>query len=144
MTHSSLATIDLIGRMTQISTDLWSEHARRHSSTITESQALVLSAIHESEAAPTQTDLVEATGIDRSTLADIVRRMEKHKHLTRKRDKVDARAIRVTLTESGKRSAALAHKIAAAVSKDLKNRISGLRGLEIVSTAAPVTAKKAA
>jgi DNA-binding MarR family transcriptional regulator len=50
-----------------------------------------------------QTGLVERTGIDRSTLADIVRRMLKKGLLQRRRTKEDARAYAVKLTEEGKR-----------------------------------------
>ena len=51
-----------------------------------------------------QTHLVEKTGIDRSTLADIVRRMLKKGLLQRRRTKEDARAYAVKLTEEGWRS----------------------------------------
>lgn len=50
-----------------------------------------------------QTDLVEKTGIDRSTLADIVRRMLKKGLLQRRRTKEDARAYAVRLTDEGRR-----------------------------------------
>ena len=48
-----------------------------------------------------QTHLVEKTGIDRSTLADIVRRLLKKGLLQRRRTKDDARAYAVKLTEEG-------------------------------------------
>lgn len=48
-----------------------------------------------------QTHLVDRTGIDRSTLADIVRRMLKKGLLQRRRTKEDARAYAVKLTEEG-------------------------------------------
>ncbi len=48
-----------------------------------------------------QTQLVEKTGIDRSTLADIVRRLLKKGLLQRRRTKDDARAYSVKLTEEG-------------------------------------------
>jgi DNA-binding MarR family transcriptional regulator len=48
-----------------------------------------------------QTNLVDKTGIDRSTLADIVRRMLKKGLLSRRRTKEDARAYAVKLTEEG-------------------------------------------
>jgi DNA-binding MarR family transcriptional regulator len=48
-----------------------------------------------------QTELVEKTGIDRSTLADIVRRMLKKGLLQRRRTREDARAYAVKLTETG-------------------------------------------
>lgn len=50
-----------------------------------------------------QTDLVASTGIDRSTLADIVRRMLKKGLLQRRRTREDARAYAVRLTEEGRR-----------------------------------------
>lgn len=50
-----------------------------------------------------QTHLVEKTGIDRSTLADIVRRLLKKGLLQRRRTKDDARAYAVKLTEEGVR-----------------------------------------
>ena len=50
-----------------------------------------------------QTNLVERTGIDRSTLADIIRRMLKKGLLQRRRTKEDARAYAVKLTDEGSR-----------------------------------------
>lgn len=50
-----------------------------------------------------QTDLVLRTGVDRSTLADIVRRMLKKGLLQRRRTKDDARAYAVKLTDEGSR-----------------------------------------
>jgi DNA-binding MarR family transcriptional regulator len=55
-----------------------------------------------------QTDLVEVTGIDRSTLADIVRRMLKKGLLQRRRTREDARAYAVKLTDEGLRVLAAA------------------------------------
>ena len=50
-----------------------------------------------------QTGLVDRTGIDRSTLADIVRRMQRKGLLHRRRTKEDARAYAVKLTDEGRR-----------------------------------------
>jgi len=50
-----------------------------------------------------QTDLVRATGIDRSTLADMIARMIKKGLLSRTRTKEDARANAVSITAAGKR-----------------------------------------
>ena len=49
-----------------------------------------------------QTGLVEATGIDRSTLADVVRRLTTRGWLARKRTRHDARMYAVRLTPKGK------------------------------------------
>lgn len=50
-----------------------------------------------------QTDLVRHTGIDRSTLADMIARMMSKGLLSRKRTKEDARANAVSITAAGKR-----------------------------------------
>jgi DNA-binding MarR family transcriptional regulator len=55
-----------------------------------------------------QTDLVHATGIDRSTLADMIARMIKKGLLSRQRTKDDARANAVSITAAGKRMLASA------------------------------------
>lgn len=67
---------------------------------LTPRQYAVLVTVSQNEGL-SQTDLVEKTGIDRSTLADIVRRMLKKSLLQRRRTKEDARAYAVKLTEEG-------------------------------------------
>ncbi|MDX2155727.1 MAG: MarR family transcriptional regulator [Hyphomicrobiaceae bacterium] len=67
---------------------------------LTPRQYAVLVTVSQNEGL-SQTDLVERTGVDRSTLADIVRRMLKKGLLQRRRTKEDARAYAVRLTEEG-------------------------------------------
>lgn len=50
-----------------------------------------------------QTDLVRTTGIDRSTLADMIARMLSKGLLSRSRTKEDARANAVSITAAGRR-----------------------------------------
>jgi DNA-binding MarR family transcriptional regulator len=69
---------------------------------LTKQQYLVLCALEQHEGV-SQTSLVEATGIDRSTLADMVGRMLLRGYLTRKRTEEDARANAVAITPSGRR-----------------------------------------
>src|ERR1700743_609180 len=68
---------------------------------ITQRQYAVLAAADEREGA-TQADLVRITGIDRSTLADMARRMIGKGLLERERSNVDARANAGRLTEEGR------------------------------------------
>ena len=68
---------------------------------LTPRQYAVLVSVAENEGL-SQTGLVERTGIDRSTLADIIRRMLRKGLLQRKRTKEDARAYSVRLTEEGR------------------------------------------
>jgi DNA-binding MarR family transcriptional regulator len=67
---------------------------------LTPRQYAVLITVSQNEGL-SQTHLVEKTGIDRSTLADIVRRMLKKGLLHRRRTKEDARAYAVKLTDEG-------------------------------------------
>ena len=67
---------------------------------LTPRQYAVLVSVSQNEGL-SQTQLVEHTGVDRSTLADIVRRMLKKGLLQRRRTKDDARAYSVKLTDEG-------------------------------------------
>jgi DNA-binding MarR family transcriptional regulator len=72
-----------------------------------------------------QTGLVERTGIDRSTLADIVRRMQRKGLLQRRRTKEDARAYAVKLTEEGRRVLRTAEPLARKVDERVLNVLPG-------------------
>jgi DNA-binding MarR family transcriptional regulator len=69
---------------------------------ITPRQLSVLSTVAELES-PSQVKLVEKTGIDRSTMADIVRRLVKRGWLSRRRTRIDARAYAISVTTEGQR-----------------------------------------
>lgn len=68
---------------------------------VTQRQFAVLAAVAEHEGL-TQTDLVRATGIDRSTLADMIARMIAKNYLARERSATDGRANTVRLTADGR------------------------------------------
>ncbi len=92
------SVIHLLHRANQSVSDIFSEQMRGE--TLTPRQFAVLSAISENEGL-NQTHLVKETGIDRSTLADIIQRMLKKGLITRKRTERDGRAYSVFLTEMG-------------------------------------------
>ncbi len=69
---------------------------------LTPRQYAILLTVSQNEGL-SQTQLVELTGIDRSTLADVVHRMLKKGLLQRRRTRDDARAYAVKLTEEGNR-----------------------------------------
>ncbi len=68
---------------------------------LTQRQFTVLAAAGASDGV-SQSDLVRATGIDRSTLADLVARMISKGLLERERSSTDARANTVRLSEAGR------------------------------------------
>lgn len=92
--------IHLLHRAGQCAGDVFQSEMRTED--LTPRQYAVLVAVAENEGL-SQTDLVEMTGIDRSTLADIIRRMLKKGLVQRRRTKEDARAYAVKLTEDGRR-----------------------------------------
>ena len=92
----------LMHRTLQLALDVYSEEVGPEG--LTQRQFAVLEVV-SAKAGLTQTDLVRATGIDRSTLADLVARMEQKGLVERQRSTLDARAMAVRLTEAG--SAAL-------------------------------------
>lgn len=76
---------------------------------VTVRQVAVLAAVAQREGC-SQTDIVDETGIDRSTLADICRRLVERGLLARKRSKVDARAYMLTITPPGRELVSLASR----------------------------------
>jgi DNA-binding MarR family transcriptional regulator len=108
----------LLHRALQRALDIYAEEFG--AGAITQRQFAVLAAAAEREGA-TQADLVRITGIDRSTLADMVQRMIGKDLLERERSVVDARANAVRLTGAGQVALTeAAPKMAAADGKLLK------------------------
>jgi DNA-binding MarR family transcriptional regulator len=90
--------LHLVHRAAQVSGDIFA--AEQELGDLTPRQFVVLAAVANDEGL-SQTGIVEKTGIDRSTLADIVRRLQRRGLLSRKRTKEDARAYAVKVTAQG-------------------------------------------
>ena len=90
--------IHLLHRAGQCASDIF--QGEMGTGDLTPRQYAVLVAVSQNQGV-SQTHLVDKTGVDRSTLADIVRRMLKKGLLQRRRTKEDARAYSVKLTEEG-------------------------------------------
>lgn len=88
----------LIHRVLQLALDIYSEETGADG--LTQRQFAVLEAVSH-KSGLTQTDLVRATGIDRSTLADLVSRMTTKGLLDREKSAIDARAKAVRLSVAG-------------------------------------------
>jgi DNA-binding MarR family transcriptional regulator len=89
----------LLHRALQLALDIYGLDAETGG--LTQRQFAVLCAVSNDEGL-SQTGLVRATGIDRSTLADMVARMISKGLLARERSTTDARANTVRLTEFGR------------------------------------------
>jgi DNA-binding MarR family transcriptional regulator len=90
--------IHLLHRAGQCAGDIFQSEMSTGDLTPRQFAVLVTVAHHEGLS---QTNLVDRTGIDRSTLADIVRRMLKKGLIQRRRTKEDARAYAVRLSDEG-------------------------------------------
>ena len=88
----------LMHRVLQLALDIYADEAGPGGPT--QRQFAVMEAVSVKEGL-TQTDLVRATGIDRSTLADLVARMTTRGLLERERSAIDARAKAVRLSTEG-------------------------------------------
>ena len=88
----------LMHRVLQLALDIYSEETGADG--LTQRQFAVLEAVSH-KSGLTQTDLVRATGIDRSTLADLVSRMTTKGLLDREKSAIDARAKAVSLSAAG-------------------------------------------
>ena len=90
-----------------------------------------------------QTDVTEATGIDRSTLADIVRRLVDRKLVSRKRTKEDARAYALKVTDVGRRVLTTSMPVLARVEAELLDVLPAKKRGELVGLLKELTEKGA-
>ena len=139
----------LLHRALQLALDIYAEETGPDA--LTQRQYAVLAAVAAHEGL-TQTDLVHATGIDRSTLADLVARMIGKSLIARERSTADARANTVRLTDTGRAAlAATGPRVAAADARILnllpaRKRdafLSVLHEMGRVTDAAPAAAETA-
>src|SRR5580765_7010693 len=91
----------LLRRCVQYANDLFSREPG--ASDLTKQQFTVLAAVEQNEGI-SQTDLVGITGIDRSTLAEMIRRMIEKGLLDRERTEADQRANAVHIAVGGRKA----------------------------------------
>lgn len=106
----------LLKRAAQYAADIYMADVGKRG--LTQRQFTVLTAVDANEGI-SQTDLVRLTGIDRSTLADMISRLTAQGYLQRKRSKQDARTNNVRLTAAGRRALSAAQPGAADVDKQI-------------------------
>jgi DNA-binding MarR family transcriptional regulator len=91
--------VHLLHRASQTVADLFSREIK---SDLTPRQLAVLTAVARNEGC-NQTDIVDQTGIDRSTMAEMVRRLVQKGLIERRRSKKDTRAYVIKLSQVGLR-----------------------------------------
>ena len=139
----SQSVTHLLHRVLQLALDYHAEASGPAG--LTQRQYTVLAAAGAADGV-SQSDLVRATGIDRSTLADLVARMISKGLLERERSATDARANTVRVSEAGKLALAEGGKPAARSDERLldllppKKRESFVKTLTTLAAAADATA----
>ena len=144
--RTSDAAVHLLHRAGQCADELFAQHVGE--AQLTPRQFIVLQSVAMSSE-PSQTGLVDITGMDRSTRADIVRRLVERGFLQRRRTRADARMYAVRLTPAGQAALATASpavdatedRIMEAVPADC--RAAFLKGLaSIVTTLGPISSAR--
>ena len=108
--------LHLLHRAGQCAADTF--HAEIEEAELTPRQLAILIAVAEHEG-NSQMVLVERTGVDRSTLSDLVARLQRKGLLQRRRTKEDSRAYAVSLTPAGRRVLQKAEPVARRVDQRL-------------------------
>jgi DNA-binding MarR family transcriptional regulator len=85
-----------------------------------------------------QTEIVERTGIDRSTLGDVVRRLKRKGLLQRRRTRDDARAYAVKLTEKGQQALRAAEPLARRVDERILDALPAKHRAEFLGALASI------
>jgi MarR family transcriptional regulator, temperature-dependent positive regulator of motility len=124
------SALHLLHRATQCMEDLF--HVATSGLDITPRQFLLLKHIAKREGL-SQTDLVKCTGIDRSTMADIVRRLVKKRYVQRRRTTNDARAYMIGLTSEGRAALDEAKSIADRVDKEFLSALPTQRAQDLLT-----------
>lgn len=129
------SVLHLLHRAGQVADDLFATEMA--GAELTPRQFAVLKALAKRDTA-SQTDIVRETGIDRSTLADIVKRLVQRGALVRRRAKHDARAYAVRLTPAGHAILKQAEPAAQRVNDRLLKQIGGSRRNDLVEALASI------
>jgi len=127
----------LIKRCLQYYGDLYMKETG--ASDLTRQQFMVRTALDGNDGV-SQTALVETTGIDRSTLAEMVRRLLERGLLSRKRTEEDARANAISITAEGKKALRAARKAATRAEKALLAPVPAADQVKFLKSLAAIAA----
>ena len=125
------STLHLLHRASQLADESFALKIGRED--LTARQFIVLSIVANSEN-PSQTMICEQSGIDRSTLADIVRRLVSRGLLSRRRTRQDARMYAVKITDAGNAALDKARPVARAVDQELLGVLTASQRNDFEST----------
>ena len=126
---TEISLIHMLRRASQAADYLFANEV--DDSEITSRQFVVLQAIASGDGV-SQTAIVDRTGIDRSTIADVVMRLQKKGLVVRKRSRDDARAYAVRLTDTGKKALEISQRAARRVDARLGAKLPNRKREELL------------
>jgi DNA-binding MarR family transcriptional regulator len=123
--------LHLLHRLRQCAGELF--HAEMNGIDLTARQYIVLVATSQKDGL-SQQEIIEATGIDRSTISQVVQLMIRKGLLKRRRAKTDARAYSITLSEHGRDVLTAAEPIVRRIDEALISALPPERGAEFIDS----------
>jgi DNA-binding MarR family transcriptional regulator len=124
------STLHLLHRVHQCASDLFQEHMAEMD--VTSTQYTVLVAAGERDGL-SQQDIINATGIDRSTVSQVVQLLIRKGMLKRRRTRHDARAYAITLTDAGRKVLNTSEPIIERIEQSLIDALPATRARTFIS-----------
>jgi DNA-binding MarR family transcriptional regulator len=139
-TQLERSPLHLLHRVHQRATELFQE--KMAGIDITARQYVVLVTVAQNDGA-SQQDIIDNTGIDRSTVSQIMQTMIRKGLLKRKRTKEDARAYAITVTDQGRDILKASEAIVEGVNEALVAALSATRAKTFIDNLRSIIAERA-
>ena len=131
------STLHLLHRVHQCAGELFQAHMGGIDVTTTQYTVLVAAAEREGLS---QQDIITATGIDRSTVSQVVQLLIRKGLLRRRRTRHDARAYAISLTEAGQKVLEASEPIVSRIEEALVEALSASRAKLFISNLKTIVA----
>lgn len=131
------STIHLLHRVHQCASDLFQVHMADMKVTTTQYTVLVAAAAKDGLS---QQDIINATGIDRSTVSQVVQLLTRKGFLKRRRTRHDARAYAISLTDAGRKVVETSQPIMERVEEALIEALPAARAKTFISNLRTIVA----
>jgi DNA-binding MarR family transcriptional regulator len=131
------STLHLLHRVHQCASDLFQEHMAGIDVTSTQYTVLVAAAERDGLS---QQDIINATGIDRSTVSQVVQLLIRKGLLKRRRTRHDARAYAISLTDTGRKVLSVSEPIVERVEMALVEALPATRARTFIANLRAIVA----
>lgn len=133
----SASTLHLLHRVHQCAGELFQSHMNGLDVTTTQYAVLVAAAERDGLS---QQDIINATGIDRSTVSQVVQLLIRKGLLKRRRTRHDARAYAISLTDAGRRVLEASEPIVGRIEEALVEALPATRAKAFIANLRTIVA----